>query len=182
MKLSPAEFEKLALEHIDMLYRMALRLTRNPERAEDLVQDTYVRAIRARDTFKLETYGIRPWLLRILHNLYLSTGERESRAPVLMDDEFLQEAAGSTSPHQQLPIDPASFQAMDERLVRALDNLPVEYRSAMLLWAVEDFSYKEIADVLDIPMGTVMSRLHRARQRLAGELKDLAHESGIGRK
>ena len=95
-----------------------------------------------------------------------------------MAEETLQSSA-TYSELDNLPIDPAGFQAMDEQLVKALEQLPEDYRTVMLLWAVEDLSYKEIAITLDVPIGTVMSRLHRARQRLSKELRPFALKQGI---
>jgi RNA polymerase sigma-70 factor (ECF subfamily) len=172
MKLSAQQFETLALEQLDTLYRVAWRLVIDPSAAEDLVQETYLRALGARDGFSLEEYGIRPWLLRIMHNLFVSRAQRPGRQPIAMDDAQLDAAERSTP--DTLPIDPASFDAMDQRLVAALDELPPEYGSVLMLWAVEDMSYKEIAVALDIPVGTVMSRLHRARRRLAAQLRPMA--------
>ena len=176
MHLTPAQFETLALEHLDMLYRIARRLTHNAPAAEDLVQETYLRAFRARNSFELQQYGIRPWLVRILQNLYYSRCGREKRQPVGLDADAL-DAAATTVPH--LPLPPGSWEGMDERLVQAIHDLPAEYQSVLLLWALEDFSYKEIAAALDVPLGTVMSRLHRARKRLAEQLAGFARQEGI---
>src|SRR5688500_18997052 len=178
MKLSQQQFERLALEQMDTVYRVARRLTRREDRAEDLVQETYLRAIKAKDSFNLEEYGIRPWLLRILYNLHVSRGQRDNRQPRTMDDEHLQMAEQPVS-GDGLPIDPQSFEGMDERLVRAIEGLPPDYQSVMMMWAVEELSYKEMAHVLDVPIGTVMSRLHRARQRLSDQLRDLAVEGRL---
>jgi RNA polymerase sigma-70 factor (ECF subfamily) len=174
MKLERKQFESLALEHLDMLYRVARRMTRDVHRAEDLVQETFVRAFRSADDFDLKSYGIRPWLLRILHNVHVSRGQRERRQPASVEDEQLDSAAiapdvGTTSP----------WEGMDQQLKRAFETLPEEYQTAMQLWAIEELSYKEIADALDVPLGTVMSRLHRARQRLSEQLKDYATREGI---
>jgi len=177
MKLSSAEFEKLALEQIDMLYRIARRLTRDPGRAEDLVQETYLRALRGRDKFDLQQYGIRPWLLRIMHNLHVTRSEREARQPTAVEEEHLD--ATSQTPLDSLPLDPASFEGMDEHLVKAIHLLPPEYQTVLILWAVDELAYKEIADALGVPIGTVMSRLHRARQKLSEQLKDYAVREGI---
>ncbi len=98
MKLAAAEFERLALEQLDLLYRIARRLTRDPNRAEDLVQETFVRALAGRDGFDLQVYGIRPWLLRIMHNLHLNRSQREKRQPAAMDDEHLEAAGSANSP------------------------------------------------------------------------------------
>lgn len=163
---------------MDMLYRVARRLTRDATRAEDLVQEAYLRAFKAQDTFRLQGYGIRPWLLRILYNLHLSKAQQNGRQPVGMDGEHL-ELAGTEQRGGDLPVDPRSFESMDENLVRAVESLAPEYQAVLLLWAVEEFSYKEIAEALDIPIGTVMSRLHRARHRLAELLRDYAVEEGL---
>jgi RNA polymerase sigma-70 factor (ECF subfamily) len=179
MSLTRPEFERMALEHIDLLYRIARRLAGNDSAAEDLVQETYVRAIRSWETFRLESYGIRPWLIRILHNLFFSNTRRENRHPTALEQEHLDAvpdtAVDSTAP----PLSPLSFEAMDERLVRALNRLPADYQVIILLFAVEELSYKEIADSLDIPIGTVMSRLHRAKQKLAEQLTDYAKDHRI---
>jgi RNA polymerase sigma-70 factor (ECF subfamily) len=179
MTLPAAEFESLALAQSDLLYRLARRLTHNGTQAEDLVQETFLRALKARDSFKLEKYGIRPWLVRIMHNLHFSRSDREKRQPRATDETALDATPGRDGSPIGVPIDMSSFDAMDERVVHALENLPEEYKEVLLLWAVEDFSYKEISEALDIPMGTVMSRLHRARQRLSEQLKDFAKEARI---
>jgi RNA polymerase sigma-70 factor, ECF subfamily len=194
MKLKPEEFEKLALEQIDTLHRVAGRLTRDVEKAADLVQETYLRAFRSRDAFELQEHGIRPWLLRIMRNLYLSRADRERRQPVAMDGEALDSlnasavapgsaaaaaAAGDLESAGPAPSIPLDWDSLDERLKGALENLQEEYQIVLLLWAVEDLSYKEIADALEIPIGTVMSRLHRARQKLSTLLTDYAKQEGI---
>jgi len=155
------------------------------------VQETYLRAFRALDTFELnEQYGIKPWLLRIMHNLHFSRAGREKRQPTSIDDEDLASipdsagGSGATGGKAGLDMPPlalGSFEGMDERLVRAIDDLPSEYQTVLLLWAVDELSYKEIATALDVPIGTVMSRLHRARQRLAEQLQDFAREERIVR-
>ncbi|MGA2230758.1 MAG: sigma-70 family RNA polymerase sigma factor [Tepidisphaeraceae bacterium] len=166
MRLSRDEFQRLAMEQLDTLHRVARRLTGDAGSAEDLVQETFVRALRASGSFDLQQFGIRPWLVRIMHNLHSSRAGRESRAPRAMDTERLDASSGKNDGTLP-PINPASFDAMDEKLVGALESLPSEYQSVLLLWAVEEFSYKEIAEAMDIPIGTVMSRLHRSRQKLS---------------
>ena len=175
LKPSREQFEALALEQLDLLYRVARRMTRNQAAAEDLVQETYLRAIRAWDRFDLQEHGMRPWLLRILHNLYITRGERESRQPATIPDEQLGTAARTTGSAWSFE----GRQGMDQTLVRAIDALPMDYQVVMLLWAVEEMSYKEIAEAVDIPIGTVMSRLHRARQRLSEQLRDFAIKEGV---
>ncbi len=167
------------LAEVDALYRMARRLTRTADRADDLVQETYARALRGRAGFRLESFGMKAWLLRIMYNLHLNRAGRERRQPVATEDAALE--ASSAGDGGDLPLAPASFEGMDEQLVRALDALPTEGRAVLLLWAVEGLSYKEIAATLDVPIGTVMSRLHRTRQRLAAQLRPYAEEAGLVR-
>ena len=172
MPLPPDQFEAQLLGEVDALYRLARRLTRQADRADDLVQDTVARALRSRDRFSDQGFGVKPWLLRMMYNLHLNRAGREKRQPVATEAEAL-DAAGPPRPGE-LPIPPSDFQAMDEQLVHALDGLPTESRAILLLWAVEGLSYKEIAAAVDVPIGTVMSRLHRARHRLADELRPYA--------
>ena len=174
MKLDRQQFEALALEHLDLLYRVARRMTRDQHRAEDLVQETFLRAFRSADDFDLQEYGIRPWLIRILHNLHVSRGQRERRQPTRLEDEQLESASAAPEPPA-----PFTWDGMDQQLKRAFDALPEEYQTVMHLWAIEEMSYKEIADAVGVPLGTVMSRLHRARQRLSEQLKGYAAREGI---
>jgi RNA polymerase sigma-70 factor (ECF subfamily) len=177
LKPTPQQFEQLALEQLDLLYRIARRLTRDTSRAEDLVQETYARALRARDSFDLHAHGIKPWLLRIMHNVHISRSEREGRQPTAVEDEHLESASGAGN--IPAPYDITSFQGMDQQLVRAIDSLPAEYQVVLMLWAIDELSYKEIAEAVGIPIGTVMSRLHRARQRLSEQLREYALREGI---
>ncbi|HEY7090312.1 MAG TPA: sigma-70 family RNA polymerase sigma factor [Tepidisphaeraceae bacterium] len=179
MKLVRDEFDRLAMEHLDMLYRVARRLTRDSSRAEDLVQETYLRAFRARDDFELQEYGIRPWLVRIMHNLHFSRSQREKRQPMAIEDTQLDMASAAGSQSAAPWSGKASFEGMDQRLVKALEELPDEYQTVMLLWAVEEFSYKEIAEAVGVPIGTVMSRLHRARAKLSDRLQEYARQERI---
>lgn len=161
-----------------MLYRVAYRLTRDSSAAEDLVQDTFERAYRAREDFVLQEYGIRPWLVRIMHNIHFTHLQREKRQPVSMDETHLDLV------EKDVPVAPeapgkVNYEGMDQQLVRALEEQPPEYQTVLLLWAVEGFSYKEIADALNVPIGTVMSRLHRARAKLAERLQDYARQERI---
>jgi RNA polymerase sigma-70 factor (ECF subfamily) len=179
VKPSAEQFEHLALEQLDLLYRIARRLTRDASSAEDLVQETYVRALRARETFDLQAHGIRPWLLRIMHNVHVSRSEREGRQPSAVEDEQLESAAGQHRGGGPEPFDISSFQGMDQQLVKAIESLAPEYQVVLVLWAVEELSYKEIAAAVNIPIGTVMSRLHRARQKLSEQLREYAVREGI---
>ncbi|HSU65347.1 MAG TPA: sigma-70 family RNA polymerase sigma factor [Tepidisphaeraceae bacterium] len=178
MKLSRDEFEKLALEQIDLLYRVARRLTHSEDGAGDLVQETFLRALRSYQTFDLQQHGIRPWLVRIMQNLHFSRSAREKRQPVATEQAPLEQGRreGTANP---FAFQPAGWDGMDERLVRALMELPEDYRVVLLLWAVEEFSYKEIAESAEVPIGTVMSRLYRARQRLGEALHGFAVEEGV---
>jgi RNA polymerase sigma-70 factor (ECF subfamily) len=178
MKLPRDQFEKLAIEQLDLLYRVARRLTHSADQAGDLVQDTFLRAIRAYQSFDLQEHGIRPWLVRIMQNLHFSRSTREKRQPVSMENGPLESARQGGAP-DAAAFQPSGWDGMDERLVRALKELPEDYRTVLVLWAVEEFSYKEIAESLDIPMGTVMSRLYRARQRLGELLHDFAVQEGV---
>jgi DNA-directed RNA polymerase specialized sigma24 family protein len=110
--------------------------------------------------------------VRILQNLHFSRGARESREPAALEDAQLELASATDA----APWNGDGFDGMDERLVRALDELPGDYKTVLLLWSLDELSYKEIADACDIPIGTVMSRLHRARQRLAERLVDYRKE------
>lgn len=144
------QFEKLALDQMDTLYRVARRLTRDPERANDLVQETYLRAFRAKDSFQLKEYGIRPWLLRIMQNLHFSRAGRERRQPVSVEDGSLEGADLDALPETAGVPMPLNIEEMDETLVKALDGLAVDYQIVLLMWAVDDLTYKEIAHTLDI--------------------------------
>lgn len=177
MTIERADFEKLALEQLDLLYRVARRLTRTGDEAADLVQETFLRALKGFHTFNLEPHGIRPWLVRVMQNLHFSRFTREKRQPVSLDALPL-DVTRDLHPE----LDMAAFEhreGMDERLAGALEELPQDYQTVLLLWAVEDFSYKEIAESLEIPIGTVMSRLHRARQKLADALRSFATDERL---
>ena len=175
------EFRKLALAELDSVYRMAFHLARDPDEASDLMQETYLRAFTAEQGFELREQGIRPWLFKILHNAFFTRIGRKQREPALVEDLSLE--AGGLQPDEQAPAwDLASlnWELVDERLKRAIDELPDHYRQVLLLWAVEGLKYREVAEVLDVPLGTVMSRLYRARAILSEQLTDLATEHGIG--
>jgi RNA polymerase sigma-70 factor (ECF subfamily) len=178
MSLPREQFESLAIAELDSLYRMARRLTHNPATSEDLVQETFARALAGRESFDLLAFGMKPWLLRILYNLHLNRVSREKRMPISLSEGEL-DSSNLYRNGNYSPVDPTSFEAMDEEVVNALDRLHPDYRVIMLLWAVEELSYKEISATLDIPMGTVMSRLHRARSRLADLLQSFATRQGL---
>jgi RNA polymerase sigma-70 factor (ECF subfamily) len=178
------EFETEALRHLDALYRTALRMTRSEADAEDLVQETYIRAFRFRDQFTLGT-NMKAWLFRILTNTFINTYRRKTAQPEVTDldgiDEFslyrrmADDRAASTSPDPEAEL---LNSVVDSEVTDALEELPEKFRTTVLL-DVEGFSYKEIAEMLAIPIGTVMSRLHRGRKFLQKRLYDLARERGI---
>lgn len=170
------EFEAEALEHLDAVYRMAMHLTRDRQRAEDLVQDVYVRALKsaARHGFEPKGGGMRAWLFTIAHNTFYSTIKRDARSPAAVPD-FHADAADGPLPDEPPPAwDGASFdwEHVDDRLRRAIDSVRDEYRQVLLMWGVQGLKYREIAEVLGVPIGTVMSRLHRARKMVADALAD----------
>lgn len=176
-----AQFESLALEHLDALHRMALQLTRRPDEAADLVQETYLRAIRASSRFEERGGGIRAWLFTILHNTFYSKVKRAKKAPVAVED-FFDAESGETTPGEA----PAAWNLaqldwdhVDERLKAAIEELKPEHRETLLLWGVEGLKYREIADITGVPIGTVMSRLHRARKILADQLTEFSEELGV---
>ncbi len=178
------EFEAEALRHLDALYRTALRMTRSEADAEDLVQETYIRAFRFREQFTLGT-NMKAWLFRILTNTFINTYRRKTAQPEVTDlegiDEFslyrrmADDRAASSSPDPEAEL---LNSVVDTEVTDALEALPEKFRTTVLL-DVEGFSYKEIAEMLGIPIGTVMSRLHRGRKFLQKRLYDLARERGI---
>lgn len=179
------EFENAALEHLDALYGVALKLTRDEQNAQDLVQDTYVRALRFYDKFEWGT-NMRAWLLRILTNMFINRYRQAQKERQLADNVLhgaTQEALLSSQAICQLR-DPES-RVMDgmlrDELVRAFDELPDEFRMTVILADVYGFSYREIAEIIDRPIGTVMSRLHRARKALQGRLLEQAVAVGLVR-
>jgi len=178
MPLDHDQFERQTMEHIDTLYRVARRLIRDPSKAEDLVQETCLRAFRFRDTYVPGEFGVRPWLIRIMRNLHFTGSAREARQPRAIEHEQLD--ATSAQPDAGF-TDLKNFDFMDQRIGAAIHSLADEYQTVLLLWAVEELSYKEIAAALEIPIGTVMSRLHRARAKLSEDLSDLARELRLPR-
>lgn len=174
-------FEELALEHLDAVYRMALQLSRHPEDAADLTQETFLKALRVADRFEEQGGGIRPWLFKILHNVFY-TAVGKARRQAASSDSLPAAETAEPGPNDPVPAwDLASldWEHVDERLKAAIDHLKPEYRSVLLLWGVEGLKYREIAEIQDVPIGTVMSRLHRARQILAEQLMELAEEKRL---
>ncbi|HDP35600.1 MAG TPA: sigma-70 family RNA polymerase sigma factor [Candidatus Hydrogenedentes bacterium] len=177
------EFENLVLEHIDLLYAVALRLTRNPADAEDLTQNTVVKALRFHDKFKEGTY-IKAWLLTILRNTFINEYRRKSRRPTEVDLSGI-EAAPDSLPDPDIFFEPHAgsrkdlLELVDDPVRKAVEALPDDFREAVIMADLEDMSYKEIADVMGCPLGTVMSRLYRGRKMLRELLGDYAREHGV---
>ena len=169
-------FEALAVPHLETVYRVARRMTRNDHEAEDLVQETYLKAYKAFARFEVREFGIKPWLLKILYNSFLNRQARLKKAPRATDQQTLDQvhADGDYSGPPDL-----DYEHLDQEVKLAIDQLPDEFRAVLLLWATMEVSYQEIADILKVPIGTVMSRLHRARQQLARSLEEFAREQRI---
>ncbi|RME41351.1 MAG: sigma-70 family RNA polymerase sigma factor [Planctomycetota bacterium] len=174
-------FEAIAMPHLDVVYRVARMLADSEADAEDLVQETFIRAYRAFDRFELREYGAKPWLLRILHNVFYTAKGRQRRSPTLLDDVDFDHFADelNTLGEDPLTLAEMDWEQFDEELKTAVEGLQPEYRSVLLLWAIEGLSYRGIAEICDCPIGTVMSRLYRARQLVGRELGEYARERGI---
>lgn len=179
-----ARFEALVNAHLDSLYGSALRLTRNRAAAEDLVQDTFLKAWRSFRTFQAGT-NARAWLYKILMNAYIDTYRKTSRAPEIVDQEdvgdFYLYARAQDSEEYRREGDPEEIllsKIMDADVKSALEQVPEPFRAAVILADLEEFSYREIAQILDIPIGTVMSRLYRGRRHLQRLLWDYAKRAG----
>lgn len=177
-----AHFEELITEHLDGLYRSALRLTRNRTAAEDLVQEVMLKAWRSFHTFH-EGTSVRAWLHRILMNAHFDNYRKHTREPEVVDHEdvgdfYLYDKAreGAALGAAGNPEVEVLDQIMDAEVRESLEALPMQYRAAVLLSDVEGFSYKEIADILGIPVGTVMSRLSRGRHLLQRRLWEFARD------
>jgi RNA polymerase sigma-70 factor (ECF subfamily) len=165
-------FAQEALSHVDSLYGTALRLTRRPADAEDLVQDTYLKAFRASDQFERGT-NLKAWLFTILHNTYRNTLRHKVRNPVDVDSDVVERAADVVSEDHN-PEQLLTRATLDSNLQAALDGLPETFRQAVWLRDVEEFSYAEIANIIGVPIGTVMSRISRGRRLLYERLAEKA--------
>ncbi|MEM7626013.1 MAG: sigma-70 family RNA polymerase sigma factor [Planctomycetota bacterium] len=178
--MDSAAFRELALAEMDSVYRMAMHLTHHPDEAADLVQETYLKAFKAEGRFELRDKGVRPWLFKILHNNFYTRYQKKKREPTIADD-LIQDSVPSEldSPPPAWDLEHLDWEQVDDRLKHAIDDLPEHYREVLLLWAVEGLKYREVAEVLGVALGTVMSRLYRARSILSEKLADLAAEQGI---
>ena len=177
-------FERDALSYLDALYRTALRMTRSEEEAEDLVQETYIRAFRFQEQFEAGT-NLKAWLFRILTNTFINQFRRRKSRPQTTELDDVDESAlyrhmtgASAASTAAEPEAVVLDRVVDSEVTKALEELPEKFRTVVLL-DVEGFSYKEMAEMLHVPIGTVMSRLHRGRKFLQKRLYDLARDRGI---
>ncbi|TXS62586.1 RNA polymerase subunit sigma [Corynebacterium sp. LK14] len=177
-------FEEQALPLLDQLYGGAMRLTRNPQDAEDLIQETYLKAYNNFGSFKQGT-NLKAWLYRIMTNTYINSYRKAKRRPAEFSaDELSDFQLYTTSGHDSTGLESAEVEALklmpDSTISEAMNDLPEDYRMVVYYADVVGLAYKEIAEIMDTPLGTVMSRLHRGRKLLRVALKDVAREVGIG--
>ena len=174
------EFEEEAIQHMDILYNYALRMTSNTDDAHDLVQETYMKAYRFWDKYEKGT-NIRAWLFRIMKNSYINRYRKESKEPETVDYNDIQNFY-HTIRYQS--SDPNDLQEkifgglLDDDIARAVESLPEEFRTVVILCDIEGLSYEEIAAFVDCPIGTVRSRLHRGRKMLRAKLFSYAKHHG----
>ncbi|MDR1711916.1 MAG: sigma-70 family RNA polymerase sigma factor [Propionibacteriaceae bacterium] len=178
-----ARFERDALVYLDQLYAAGLRMTHNPADAEDLVQETYAKAFASFGQFKAGT-NLKAWLYRILTNTFINTYRKNQRRPQTTSQDAIEDwQLAAAEAHSPTGLRSAEMDALDRlpdsRVKEAMAELPEDFRLAVYLADVEGFSYKEIAEMMDTPIGTVMSRLNRGRHQLRSKLADHARSYGI---
>lgn len=181
LQVLPGEFMALLQPHLDGLYGVALRLSRSPNRAEELVQEATMKAYLHIDSFEKGT-NFQAWIYRILVNAFLTEQRQKKRAPIALVDDA---QVVAPAPHVETSADewPEASEDVSDEVKRAVDDLPDLFRVPLLLATLGGLAYAEIADILKVPVGTVMSRIHRARTRLRDELKEYARDTGwLGKK
>jgi len=176
------DFEAAAMPFVDSLYNTAFRMTRNSEDAQDLVQETYLKAFRYYDKFQ-EGTNFKAWLFKILKNTFINNYRKAQKTPPQTDfaeieDSFESQLSQEVTRQLKSPEEELLENVLDEDVKRALDDLPTDYRMAVILADLESFSYKEIAEILELPVGTVMSRLYRGRKLMEAAMLKYAKEHG----
>jgi RNA polymerase sigma-70 factor, ECF subfamily len=176
-------FERDALQYLDVIYAGALRMTRNPADAEDLVQETFIKAFRAFKSFE-EGTNLKAWLFRIMTNTFINQYRKNQRGLTIDPTEHIEDwQMARAERHTSGGLRSAETEALEnlpnEAINSALNSIPVEFRDAVYMADVDGFSYKEIAEIMNTPVGTVMSRLHRGRKLLRDLLEDYAIENGF---
>ena len=176
------DFEAAAMPFVDALYNTAYRMTRNPEDAEDLVQETYLKAYRYYDKFE-EGTNFKAWLFKIMKNTFINNYRKRQQSPAFSDFADIEESFESqvnedTVRQIKNPEEELLENVLDQDVQLALDRLPPDYRMVVVLADLEGFSYKEIADILEVPVGTVMSRLYRGRRLLEAAMLEFARDHG----
>ena len=176
------DFEAAAMPFVDALYNTAYRMTRNAEDAEDLVQETYLKAYRYYDKFE-EGTNFKAWLFKIMKNTFINNYRKKQQTPTLSDfadieESFETQVSEDAARQIKNPEQELLENVLDEDVQQAIDKLPPDYRMVVLLADLEGFSYKEIAEILEVPVGTVMSRLYRGRRLMEASMLDFAREHG----
>ncbi|RCK74485.1 MAG: RNA polymerase sigma-70 factor, ECF subfamily [Ignavibacteriae bacterium] len=175
------EFLDEAIPNMNLLYNFARHLTGNADDADDLLQDTFLKAYRFWDSYEKGT-NIRAWLFRIMKNSYINKYRKDSKEPEVVDFDEIEEFFTSSQTEIATEDDLAKkifSNLFEDEVQRAIDELPIDFKTVIILCDIEGFTYEEIAEFLDIPIGTVRSRLHRARKMLQSKLVEYAKKKGI---